>query len=69
MQLHIRGLDTYVLEADSFETINDIKVKFHVLIYYLRVIVLEFVLHLMAGFEGYPDITLSYEINLISILS
>lgn len=49
MQLHIRGLDTYVLEADSFETINDIKVKFHVLIYYLRVIVLEFVLHLMAG--------------------
>lgn len=27
MQLHIRGLDTFVLEADSFETINDIKQK------------------------------------------
>jgi len=27
MQLHIRGLDTYVLEADSFETIDDIKQK------------------------------------------
>lgn len=43
MQLHIRGLDTYVLEADSFETINDIKVKFIVLIYYLRVIVLKLI--------------------------
>lgn len=42
MQLHIRGLDTYVLAADSLETINDVKVRIFVLIYYLRVIVLKY---------------------------
>lgn len=71
MQLHIRGLDTYVLEADSFETIEDIKVKLVVLIYYLRVIVLKLVLHSMEDLRVISScIAISCEIKLIpSVLS
>lgn len=55
MQLHIRGLDTFVLEADSFETINDIKVKFTYLLFTRHCFetCAHNLIHLMAGFGGY----------------
>lgn len=70
MQLHIRGLDTYVLEADSFETINDIKVKFIFRIYYLRVIVLKLIkcYTLDGWFRGYTlRIAISCEMKVASV--